>query len=254
MIDLHTHLLPGIDDGSLSLNESMDTLRMHHSQGCKTVICTPHISHAYPNTEVSIIQKCNELKEAVSESSMDITIHFGAEYNFETLFEKIMSNEPLIFLNNNHDSKKYLLAEFPFVVKPSWLDKLLGFLRDNHIVMVFAHPERYGNANLSKNLFDNFDCLFALNCSSVLDAAGSSKKNNAYSFISAYGSRIVWCSDSHPSLNRYPQFDRLLPYLQKKFSGVVIDHWFHTLPQKILKGENIIESDNAIINLYLGKS
>ncbi|MFC1540931.1 tyrosine-protein phosphatase [Candidatus Latescibacterota bacterium] len=251
MIDLHTHLLPGLDDGSHSLSESMETLKMHHSQGCKTVICTPHISPAYPNSESSIKQKYDELKEAVSESSLDIIIHYGAEYHFEMLFERIMSNEPFIFLNNKDDSKRYLLVEFPFVFKMLWLDKLIDTLKGNDIVIVFAHPERYGNVEIFKDLFNKFDCLFAINCSSVLGNEGTSIKNNAFSFISSFGAKIVWCSDTHPALYRYPLFDRVIPYLQKRFSRVLIDYWLDTLPQKIIQGEKITESDNAIINMYI---
>ena len=108
MIDLHTHLLPCIDDGSRSLSESIETLKLHASQGCTTVICTPHISPAYPNSESTIRQKYDELKKAVSEASLDVTVHYGAEYSFETLYEKITNNETVIFLNNNKDEHFHL--------------------------------------------------------------------------------------------------------------------------------------------------
>ena len=251
MIDLHTHLLPGLDDGSHSLSESMETLKMHHSQECKTVICTPHISPAYPNSESIIKQTYNKLKKAVSELSLNITIHYGAEYYGETLFEKIMNNEPLIFLNNENDPQRYLLVEFPFLVRPLWLEKLMDRLAGNNIGIVVAHPERYGTSDSFIDIVDRGECLFALNGSSVLSEEGTRVKKNAFSFVSRYMSRIVWSSDTHPALNRYPQFDRVTQYLQKKFSRVIIDYWFDTLPQKIIQGKKISESDNAIINLYV---
>ena len=251
MIDLHTHLLPGLDDGSHSLSESMETLKMHHSQGCKTVVCTPHISHAYPNSESSIKQKYDELKEAMAASSVDVTLRYGAEYHLETLCEKILNDEPVVFLNNPDEEHRYLLVEFPFAVRPLWLEKLIDRLTRNNISIVVAHPERYGTSDSFVDIVDQGECLFALNGSSVLGEEGTRVKQNAFSFVSRYTSRIVWSSDTHPALNRYPQFDRVIQYLQKKFSRVIIDYWFDTLPQKILRGEKISESDNAIINLYV---
>ena len=251
MIDLHTHLLPDLDDGSRSLSESIETLKMHSSQGCKTVVCTPHISPNYPNSESAIRQKYYELKEALSEASLDITIYYGAEYYFETLFEKIMNNESLIFLNSRDDSQRYLLVEFPFVMKTLWLDKLIDHLAENNISIVVAHPERYGNFEGLKDIVDRCDCLFTLNISSILGKEGARVKSNAFSFVSHYGLKIVFSSDTHPALRRYPQFDRVIPYLQKSFSQVLIEYWFDTLPQKIIQGEKITESDNTIINLYV---
>jgi len=250
MIDLHTHLLPCIDDGSRSLSESIETLKLHASQGCTAVVCTPHISPAYPNSESSIKQKYHELKEAVSELSLDVTIHYGAEYAVGTLFEKIVNDEPLIFLNSEDDPQRYLLVEFPFAVRPLWLDQLFDYLAGNTIGIVVAHPERYGNFDILKALVNRGECLFALNLSSILGEEGARVRKNAFSFISRQGARIILSSDAHPALQRFPQFDRLGAFLQRKLPPMIVDYWCTTLPQKILRGEEITELDNAIINLY----
>ena len=208
---MHTHLLPDVDDGSRSLGESIETLKMHASQGCTTVVCTPHISPTYPNSESIIKQKYYELKEAISESSLDVTLYYGAEYYGETLFEKIMNDEPLIFLNNEDASKRYLLVEFSFAIKPLWLDKLIDRLAEDNISIVVAHPERYyRNVAVFKKMVDHCDCLFALNSSSILGEEGARVKSNAFSFISHHGSKIFWSSDTHPALQRYPHFDIML--------------------------------------------
>ena len=250
MIDLHTHLLPCIDDGSRSLSESIETLKLHASQGCTAVVCTPHISPAYPNSESSIRQKYDELKEAVSEASLDVTLRYGAEYYGEMLFEKIMNNEPLIFLNSENDPQRYLLVEFPFLVRTLWLEKLMDRLAGNNIGIVVAHPERYGNFDILKDIVHRCECLFALNLSSILGEEGTRVRNNAFSFISRQGARIILSSDAHPALQRFPQFDRLGAFLQRKLPPMIVDYWCTTLPQKILRGEEITELDNAIINLY----
>jgi len=251
MIDLHTHLLPGLDDGSRSLSESIETIKMHSSQGCKTVVCTPHISPAYPNSESAIKQKYDELQEAMAASSVDITLRYGAEYHMETLCEKILHDEPVVFLNNPDEEHRYLLVEFPFAVRPLWLEKLIVRLAGNNIGIVVAHPERYGTSEGFIDIANRCECLFALNGSSVLGEEGTRVKQNAFSFVSKYMSRIVWSSDAHPALNRYPQFDRVIPYFHQKFPQVIIEYWFNMLPQTILRGEKITEYDETIINLYV---
>jgi len=250
MIDLHTHVLPGVDDGSHSLSESIETLKLHASQGCSTVVCTPHISPSYPNSEPIIKQKYHELKEAVSETSLDITLHYGAEYAIEMLFEKIMHGEPLIFLNSEDNQQKYLLVEFPFAMRPLWLDELVDYLTESTIGIVVAHPERYGDFDILKALVNRGECLFAVNLSSILGEEGARVKKNAFSIISRYGSRIVLSSDAHPALQRYPQFDRVFEILPRKFPPMIADYWCTTLPQKLLRGEKITELDNDIIHLY----
>jgi len=250
MIDLHTHVLPGLDDGSHSLSESIETLKLHASQGCTTIVCTPHISPSYPNSESVIRQKYHELKEAVLEASLDVTLHYGAEYYGETLFEKIVNNEPLIFLNSEDNPQKYLLVEFPYGGRQLWLDKLIDRLAESNISIVVAHPERYGNFEEFEDIVDHCDCLFALNSSSILGEEGARVKNNVFSFVSHFGSKIVLSSDAHPALQRYPQFDRLSKFLQRKFPPMIVDYWCKTLPQKILQGEEITELDNTIISLY----
>ena len=250
MVDLHAHILPGLDDGSHSLSESIEALKLHASQGCTTVVCTPHISPAYPNSESIIKQTYNKLRKAVSEVTLEVTLHYGAEYAIEMLFEKIMHTEPLIFLNSEDDPLRYLLVEFPFIGKPLWLDKLCEYLAENTIGLVIAHPERYGNFDIFKAIVNHSECLFALNLSSILGEEGWRVKKNAFSFISRHGARIVLSSDTHPALQRYPQFDRLSAFLQRKFPQAIVDYWCTTLPQKILRGEKITELDNDIISLY----
>lgn len=250
MIDLHTHLLPDLDDGSRSLQESIETLRMLSNQGYKTVICTPHVSPLYPNTEHSIIKKLDVLKEAASAASLNMNIYSGAEYSFETLYEKLVQNQPLIYVNANNGPKRYILVEFPFMMKPLWLDAMLDRLNKENIGIIIAHPERCGRIDIFKEIAQQCDCCFAINCSSVLGGEGTRVKNIAFTIISQFCTRIMFTSDSHPALHRYPQFDKLLSCLQHLYSQVIINYWFITLPRIIVHDMKISESEANIIHFY----
>ncbi len=250
MIDLHTHLLPDLDDGSRSVQESIETFRMLHTQGYDTVICTPHVSQLYPNTEHAIVKKLDVLKEALSAASLNMNLFYGAEYSFETLYEKLIQNQPVIHVNSNNGSKKYFLVEFPFMMKPLWLDMMLERLNRENTGIIIAHPERCGRIDFLKEIAQQCDCCFAINSSSILGDEGTRVKNIAFTIISQFCTRILFTSDSHPALHRYPHFDKLLSCLQSLYSQVIINYWFNTLPGTIVHDKKISESEANIIHFY----
>jgi protein-tyrosine phosphatase len=228
----------------------METLKMLHDQGYYTVICTPHISALYPNSESRIQQKYDELKETLLESSLNITLLYGAEYNCETLYEKIIHNKPVLYINPDNHSKKYILIEFPSFMKLLWLDKMLENLTKNNIGVIIAHPERCNQIDMFKEITHKCDCIFAINGSSVLGNNGERVKNNAFSIINQHSTKIVFTSDTHPSLHRYPQLDSVKNYLQKIYSQVVINYWFRTLPEIIINDIKISQSEEKVIQYY----
>jgi protein-tyrosine phosphatase len=254
VIDIHTHLLPDLDDGSRSLSESLETIRMLSAQGYDTVLCTPHISITYPNSEYGIKNKYNELKTAILESSINMTLYYGAEYLLETLYEIIITDQPVIYINPENEFIKYILVELPYLIKPVWMDKLLNHLSNNNIGIIVAHPERCNRIDIIKEIDKSCECIFAINASSVLGNDGGHIKNEAFGIISYYPEKIVFASDSHPALHRYPQFDKLFALLNKIYSPIVIEYWFTKIPHMIMYEKMISNSEKDIISLYTVKN
>lgn len=138
-IDVHSHLLPGIDDGSQSIEETIGMLLKFVDLGYQKVITTPHIMQDhYPNTSKIIKKGLEEVREEIVKSNIPISIDAAAEYYFdEFLFTKIKEGDILTFGDN------FVLFELSFVSKPHNLDQLIFDFKTNNYTPVLAHYERY---------------------------------------------------------------------------------------------------------------
>lgn len=137
--DLHSHLLPGIDDGSKSMDHTLGMLAKFEKLGYKKVITTPHIMQgAYNNTSSIILEKLEAVRKASLELGLGIQLEASAEYYFdETLFERIKTKDLLPFNGN------CILFECSFRNEPSQLEELVFALKSSGYQPVIAHFERY---------------------------------------------------------------------------------------------------------------
>lgn len=138
-VDVHSHLIPGIDDGSQSMEETIGMLLKFVDLGYSKVITTPHIMQDhYPNTSESIKKGLVEVRTEIDKLNIPISIDAAAEYYFdEFLFKKIKENDILTFGEN------YVLFELSFVSKPQNLDQLIFDFKTNNYNPILAHYERY---------------------------------------------------------------------------------------------------------------
>ncbi len=239
MIDLHAHLLPGLDDGSISYEQSLEYLEELRLQGCGTVVCTTHISHLYNNSENAIRTVFNTLAKTCEENSLDIHLCCGAEYSSELLLEKVMEDAPIVYLNGAPENRrKYVLLELPCSdIADRWFEKLAEKLMRKGIGIVFAHPERMRIWEKYHPLFARPENLLALTSSSVLGEAGRGVRDTTFAMLERYNRKVVICSDVHPALERRPKFPALVAHLTKRYPPVEVDRWIRRLPEKILLGE-----------------
>lgn len=150
--DIHSHLIPNIDDGVKTLAESVDIISSLKQLGYKKLITTPHImSHRFPNTKENIYYGLELLKEELIKKNINITIEAGAEYYYDEYFiEQIRKNELLTFGDN------YVLFEFSYTSKPFGLEQIVYELLNNGYKPILAHPERY---SFFSNDFDKYHML-----------------------------------------------------------------------------------------------
>lgn len=182
-MDIHSHLLPGIDDGSGSLEESLELLGHFHDMGYRKIITTPHImSDFYPNTPAIIRQKLKELQEAVKLQQLDIEISAAAEYFLdEQLYAQLDQPEQLLTFGKN-----YLLFETGFINQPVILFDAIFKMQSQGLKPVFAHPERYayiqGNYRMAQEIVDR-GALLQLNLNSLTGYYSPMAKKTAEKLI-----------------------------------------------------------------------
>lgn len=189
--DIHSHLLPGIDDGVKTIEESLEVIKGLNNLGYNKLITTPHImSDYYKNTPEIIRSKLAEVKQAVESSGIHVEIEAAAEYYLdESFYEMIINDKELLTFGD-----KYILFETSFTVEPLLLKEVIFKLSSAGYKPVFAHPERYlylqENTQLLEDLIDQ-QLLFQLNLLSltgyyskpVQKMANNLLKRNAISFI-----------------------------------------------------------------------
>jgi len=138
-VDLHSHLLPGIDDGVRTIEESVAIIKKFKLLGYKKLITTPHIiSDLYPNNRKIILQKLQEVQEAIQKENIDISIEASAEYYVDIEFLKLIDNDELLPFKGN-----YILFETAYGSKPMILEQVIYSLQAKGYIPVLAHPERY---------------------------------------------------------------------------------------------------------------
>ncbi len=138
-IDLHSHFIPGIDDGSGSMEESLKLLRGMEALGYEKVITTPHIMFdAYKNTPKIINEGLNSLREAVQSEGIKIEIEAAAEYYLDEGFYDHLHSSDVMSIQG-----KYLLFETSYVSKPLQLEEMIFEIGAAGYIPLMAHPERY---------------------------------------------------------------------------------------------------------------
>lgn len=138
-VDMHSHLLVGIDDGCQKYEESLEIIKRLQGLGYKKLIATPHImSDTYKNTPEIILKKRDELREELAKNNIDIEVEAAAEYYIDEWFEAEYKKNKLLTFGKN-----YLLVETGFMAKPMNLDQILFDLQMEGYTVILAHPERY---------------------------------------------------------------------------------------------------------------
>ena len=138
--DIHSHLIPGIDDGAQNMDESIAMLAKFESLGYKKVVTTPHImSDYFKNDSNTILDGLSRLNEVKDKLNLKIEVEAAAEYYYdETLLERLNKNEKLLTFGDN-----YVLFEFSFHTEPPEPEKLFFELLTKGYKPVLAHFERY---------------------------------------------------------------------------------------------------------------
>lgn len=138
--DLHSHLIPGIDDGSPDMQTSIKLIRSLYSLGYNKVITTPHIMQGYyPNNASTILPGLELLRIELDRLDLPVVLHAAAEYLLDSgLLDMLNAGEPLLTL-----SGKKVLVELSFVSPPMQLHDILYQLQLKGYEPVIAHPERY---------------------------------------------------------------------------------------------------------------
>ncbi|WP_373941194.1 histidinol phosphatase [Polaribacter sejongensis] len=190
-VDIHSHLLPGIDDGAKNIETSIALITKMRSYGIKSIITTPHVlGDLYQNSSDIIKDKLREVQAALQRKNItDLTINAAAEYMMDEQFSELLEKNDILTLKDN-----YVLVEMSYFSAPINLYEILFEIQVKGYKPVLAHPERYSFLHNDFNHYYKLKkagCLFQLNLLSLTEQYGkgvqkiSEKilKENLYDFV-----------------------------------------------------------------------
>ena len=177
--DLHSHLIPGIDDGVKNMDEALLMIRGLMDLGYKKIITTPHILwDVYPNTPDTIRTGHQAVAEELKRKDIPVKFYAGAEYLMDDHFDaQLDAGEPLLTLKD-----KMVLVELSFVVASINLKDMLFKMQIKGYQPVLAHPERYLYFGANKGWYDQIretGCLFQVNLLSLTGYYGKGPRELA---------------------------------------------------------------------------
>lgn len=233
MIDLHCHILPGIDDGAGNIDDSLSLLREQKAQKVKSVVFTPHFN--YDKVSINEFEAAREnslrtLTENGEFKKMNISFKVGAEVYFSV---SLADNEigSLCFSDTN-----YILIELPLEIKPHGLMYTIDNVINRGYIPIIAHVERY--AYVSNNpiiLYDliNKGCLAHINAEALLNKG---KRSSVCLKYIKWGLVQLICSDCHSMKHRPPNLEEAYAFLSRNLGKEYVD-WLTGNSEKVFNGE-----------------
>jgi protein-tyrosine phosphatase len=181
--DMHSHLIPGIDDGATDLESAIVMIRAMHSLGYQKFITTPHVQwEMYKNTHEIIENGAKIVRDRLAETEMKVEFRAAAEYFLDEHVDELLEkNIPLLTIHKN-----MVLVEFSFIRQPMDLKDKIFQLQIKGYQPIIAHPERYLYFGAHKTVYDelhDMDCVFQLNLLSLCGYYGKKQEELAQYLI-----------------------------------------------------------------------
>lgn len=242
MIDIHTHILPGVDDGSPRTAESLEMLRLAAASGVETVIATPHsnLPGVYANYNGEWLQASfDRLIRRAEEEEIPVRILRGMEVYATEDLPQLLEAGRVLTLNDS----RYVLMEFDFHEQANWCTRMLEGVLEAGYTPIVAHPERY------YAVWQEPWCVYPwlemgahvqLTRGSILGKFGREAKRAA-DYLLQHNLVACIASDAHGSRNRIPEMDDILRYITAKYSPEYADMLLTENPAKICADMPLIQ-------------
>ena len=242
LIDLHCHILPGVDDGSKDLQMSLDLAKVAVDQGISHILVTPHhMDGEYTNHKSDVIKKAAEFQKSLNSEKIPLIVFPGQEVHLTgQLMDAILTGDVLFMDETN----RYLLLELPHDGVPAYTAEMIFNLTTRGITPVIAHPER--NLGIQKNPdqlyeFVKMGCLSQLTSSSYLGVFGEKVQTLTEELIKA-NLGFVFASDAHNFKGRRFLMKEAFEKLAQE-EGTQKAELFNANAKSIINGDDVAEVD-----------
>lgn len=241
MRDIHTHILPGIDDGSRNLYDSMEMAAMAADSGTTVIIATPHcnIPGEYDNYfGKGYAEIFRKTVRELERSHIPVKLLPGMEVFSTSELPRLLTEEKIITLNRT----RYLLMEFDFQEDPDFADWILEKMWDVRVIPVIAHAERYEFVQENPEMVYRWQEKgygVQINKGSFMGRFGRDAQKTAYELLD-HNLITAIASDAHSAYQRTPWMEDVYQTLLEEYPGDYLDALFTENPGRICRGQDVI--------------
>lgn len=224
VIDMHSHILPGIDDGPQTIEKSLNMAEDAWSQGIKKVVASPHhMNGQFQNTREKIIEHVKVFSELLEAHQIPLEIYPGQEVRIYDELLEDLDNNKLMTVNDS----RYLLLELPYDYVPRRTLRIIDDLLVKGIVPIIVHPER------NKEIRDDFDIIFEMvlmgaltqvTTGSLLGMFGKEVEKFSWQLIDGNLAHMI-ATDSHDDRIRYFDLREAYELIERKKNARIVAYF-----------------------------
>ena len=243
LIDIHTHLIPNVDDGADSIEETLKLAQTAVDEGIKHTVLTPHHNKYWvTNEKEKVLRLTKKVENVIDEAGIPLSVSPGQEIRMNEEFLEDLFNDNYLSIDEND---KYYLVEFSWQTFPSFAKDYLQQMLDADIIPVIAHPERQQpfieNPNILRDLI-NMGCLSQITATSIVGGYTEEIRQTAYQMMRENLIHVI-ASDAHDTVVRPYNLNQALKILKLEFGTEYADYLIQNA-ERIFKGEKVITFKN----------
>lgn len=244
MIDIHAHIIPGIDDGSPDMSTSLAMAEIAAENGTDAIIVTPHCNQRglYENyTSPELSDRFEDLKRELALAEIPIELYLGSEVYGTPEVPELYEQGRLPTLNGS----RFLLIEFDFYAGAVFMQNVLYKLIEKGAVPILAHPERYYALQIQPDTamaWHDDGVEIQINKGSLFGRFGSSAAGLAHTLLK-YGSVSIVASDAHGANRRTPDMTDAFGYISANYSEELAELLLCENPERVLGNRRLLRAD-----------
>lgn len=238
MVDLHCHLLPGIDDGSKSMGTSLHLAKEATENGVTHALLTPHhMNGRYVNHKQDVIKRTEEFREQLKVHNIPLTVFPGQEVRINGQLTDAIDKDDILFADEDN---RYLMLEFPDDDVPHYTNQMIFELQQRGIVPIIVHPERntkiIDHPDLLYQMLEK-GCLSQITASSYVGTFGKKVEDFSRKLIKN-GQGYLFASDAHDLPGRKYEMRQAFDKLEREF-GPGLAKQYANNARAIINGEDV---------------
>lgn len=246
MIDLHCHILPGLDDGAKTWDESLNMARLAVSEGITHILATPHhMNRNWIHPKATILPLVDELQDRLDQAQIPLTVFPGQEVRLHGEMLESIANDEICFID---EGNRYVLIEFPTPEVPAYAERLFYDMQTRQITPIIVHPERNHAILKDPNILYDFvskGVLTQVTAASYVGKFGKEIEKVSHQLIEHNLAHFI-ASDAHNNTNRLFHMKEAMEKLEKDFEPEKVQQFDQTT-RDLVNGDPVQVPEPLII-------